>query len=124
MAKIVPKNALVHGGSAGEADLTSGAPLRDMAASAQQNVQEDLDRHGVSYLVHEQAARLHAVSRLYWDACLAAAQAGDIQKLDQYVSRFGWLAGASLRAWQQVQAEDKKAGPTLDAVLNKGGEDA
>jgi hypothetical protein len=123
MSEIGNKNAFKNGAEAAVVDIRHGAPLRDLAATSQQDVHRDLEDHGASYLVREQAERLHAVSRLFWDACLAAAQNGDIQQLDSMVARFGWLASSSLRAWQLVQAEDKKHGPTLDHMLNKGGED-
>ena len=40
-----------------------------------------------------------------------AANDGDLEKLDSYCARFGWLAGASLRAWAEVRKESKERAP-------------
>lgn len=120
MTKKGNTNALKHGGESAVKDLTAGNPLRGMASTAQQDVHSDYEAHGAGYLVQEQAERLTAVSRLFWEACLAAAQAGNLYQLDAFVARYGWLAGASLRAWALVQANDKsKNGKTLDTILGK-----
>ncbi len=37
-----------------------------------------------------------------------------VLKLDRYVKRFGWLAGASLRAWAQVKEEEPDADLVAD----------
>jgi hypothetical protein len=114
------QNALVHGGAAADKKISHGEPLTGIAADAQASVRADYESGGASSMVKENAERLQAASRLYWDAITAAAQAGDIKSLDTYVARFGWLASKALLAWAEVKRQDKtrgdKAGFILDAI--------
>jgi hypothetical protein len=69
-------------------------------------------------MILEQAERIHAVSRLYFDAFLAAIQSGQLDKADNYAARFGWLANSSVRAWDVVKKGARK-GQTLEVLLGK-----
>lgn len=115
--------ALKHGGAGAEQKISRGEPLTGIAADAQARVHDDYES-GVS-MVKENAERLQAASRLYWDAITAAAQSGDIKSLDTYVSRFGWLASKALLAWAEVGKQEKKrgdkAGLILEAIKNDKG---
>jgi sigma54-dependent transcription regulator len=93
-----------------------------MAAKARQaelDVYAELEIDGRQAIVRRNAARLQAATDLFWNAVQKAAQDNDLDRLDHYVSRFGWLAGASLRAWAQVKIEEERPGTPVDvqAVL-------
>jgi hypothetical protein len=104
-----------HGGEAAVKDLQHGRKFTGLAASAQAEVEADFETEGRAAMVQEQAVRLHAASRLYWDAIKKAADSGDIDALDRYCARYGWLATSSLRAWDQVKKEAHDA-PGINAV--------
>jgi hypothetical protein len=75
-------------------------------------------------MVEKNAVRLQVASELYWNAVQKAAESGDLKKLDHYISRFGWLAGASLRAWAQLRQEERRR-PTADiTTILRGNDDA
>ena len=112
-------NAVVHGGEHAVKAGQHGSPFRGLAAQEEKRVQADLQDQGRSELVIELATRLHTASRLYWNAIQMAADRAQeddkvLKQLDGYVARFGWLAGAALRAWREVRAEEKTQSPTLD----------
>lgn len=108
------RNNEIHGGAAAQKALAAGAPFTGLAAQEEQQVRGDLEEQGRAPLVEELAVRLHTVARLYYGACLAAADAGDLQALHGHVSKFGWLAGAALRAWEQHRKEEASQPPALD----------
>jgi len=103
-----------HGGAGAVDALRLGQPFKGLAAQEERNVKQDLDGMGRAGLVKETAIRLHTASRLYWAAVCSAADEGDLKRLDSYCARFGWLAGASLRAWAQVKAEQPDGAGVLD----------
>ena len=53
------------------------------------------------------AQRLQAASDLYWGAISKAAEDGDLQTLDKYIQRYGWLASLALRAWTEIRKREK-----------------
>jgi hypothetical protein len=108
------RRAEKHGGEGAVKALQRGEPFGGLAAQEEQRVAADLEDQGRAAMVQEQATRLHTASRLYWQAVQKAADDGDLEKLDSYVARFGWLAGASLRAWEQVRKEDAARPKALD----------
>jgi hypothetical protein len=118
MAEKGNRNALKHGAAAGEKALEKSRPLTGPAASAQLSVQADYAVGGAAVMIQEQAERLHAVSRLYFDAFLSAIQAGQLDKADNFAARFGWLANSSVRAWDTVKKGDKSKGSKLSEVLD------
>ena len=109
-----------HGGEGAIKAVQHGTPFTGLAAQAEQQVKADLEAHGRPAMVQELATRLHTTARLYWAAILSVADqakedAKALAKLDSYVARFGWLAAASLRAWEQVRKEElPKQGELFD----------
>lgn len=110
--------AQTHGGEAGVKALAANRPLTGPAASAQLSVQDDYAAGGAAAMIQEQAERIHAVSRLYFDAFLSAIQAGQLHEADNFAARFGWLANSSVRAWDTVKKGDKGKGGKLAEVLD------
>jgi hypothetical protein len=97
----------VHGGEAALVKIKSGAPLAGLGAEAETAVIAELDIQGRPALVKRNATRLQAAADLYWNAVCKAAQDGDLQALDRYTARFGWISSVALRAWAQVGQEDR-----------------
>lgn len=109
-----------HGGAGAVKAIREGRAFTGLAAEAEREVQADLDSEGRTFLVLELARRLHTCARLYYGALQAAVDKGDLEALDRYARRFGWLAGASLRAWEQVRKEQGEAnGATLEGLLSE-----
>lgn len=106
--------ALKHGGEGAVKAIQHGRDLTGLAAREEELVKREYAELGRAELVEEQAIRLHTASRLYWNAVQAAADAGDLDKLDAYVARFGWLASATLRAWAEVRREEASKPRALD----------
>ncbi|MGD0610645.1 MAG: hypothetical protein ABSB41_03950 [Anaerolineales bacterium] len=111
-------NALKHGGAAGAKALTSGAPLSGPAARAEVEVRQDYRDLGAAGVIKAQAIRLEAVSRLYYDAFIAAIQKNMLQEANAYAARFGWLANSSIRAWDTVRKAENGKGGRLGDVLD------
>jgi hypothetical protein len=116
-SKIGNKNALKHGGEAAVKDLQVHQPLRDLAHNAQEQVHADYEAGGIAAMMQENAERLQAVSRLFWEACQAAAQAGNVYALDGFVARYGWLAGSAQRAWAEVAKQNGKKSDKAAQIL-------
>jgi len=114
------QNAVKHGGAGAVKRIQEGQPLAGLAAEVEREVMADLATAGRSELVTEAAVRLHTAMRLYWGAVQTAADAGDLEGLDRYCKRFGWLATSALRAWREVREEAKAAGAggTLGDLLD------
>jgi len=123
------QHAVKHGGAGAVKRVQEGRPLIGLAAETEAQVKEDLAMAGREELVIEAATRLHTCMRLYWDAVCAAADAGDLEGLDRYCKRFGWLATSALRAWREVREEAKAAGTgstlgdLLDLEVKRDGSD-
>jgi len=119
------RRALKHGGEAAVKAIQKGQPMTGPAREAELAVYEELETAGRHSLVRRNAARLQAAADLYWGAISKLMQDVNerggipadvvIVKLDKYIKRFGWLAGASLRAWEQVKQDEKDSGPGLVA---------
>lgn len=112
-----------HGGSAAIARIHDGAPFTGMAAAAQGEVEARLETEGTNAVIRLNAIRNQTVVDLYWAAIVKAAEAGDIDLLDRYVARYGWLSGVAGRGWDQViKAERAGAnGPHLDVLIDSLG---
>ncbi len=120
MSKPGNTNAQKHGGESAIDSIQKGEPLRGLAAEAERAVRFELDASGRFAMVQNAAIRLEVASRLYWDAFVKAANDGDLDKVDKYAARYGWLAGCALRAWAQVKVEqDKAKRETLNQLLGK-----
>lgn len=117
------KNALKHGGEATVKAITKGEPLRGLAAEAQADVMAEYETSGHVPLVLKNASRLQAAANLYWAALSNAAEAGDLEKIDRYIQRLGWLTSCALRAWAEVRKDtpDKPKKTVIDML--SGGDD-
>jgi len=113
------QNATKHGASGALKRITSGLPLIGIAKDMQLEVEDALETQGIEAIVCEGATRLETAARLYWGAILKAAEAGDIDTLDRYVARFGWLASKALLAWGQVKQDRRGKKQPLDVLLGK-----
>ncbi len=116
-----------HGGAGAVRAIQRGEPLHGLAAEAEREIYAELAENGAYSIIERNAIRLQAATDLYWNAIQKAAQDNDLKALDHYVSRYGWLAGASLRAWAMVRQEQRQRDPlsaakVLDAV-KKGSND-
>jgi hypothetical protein len=107
MANKGNQNSIKHGGEGAIRRISEGKPLIGMAHDMELTVKDDLETKGRAALVVQTAIRLQAAAELYWNAVSKAAQDGNIDALDRYIARYGWLAGVSLRAWAQVKQESK-----------------
>ena len=114
--RFKPNNtkALKHGGEPALVDIKTGKTLRGPARDAELAVYDELSNDGRYSLVVRNASRLQAACDLFWSALVGAAERQDMQALDRYVARFGWLAGASLRAWAQVKQDQQDLPDALD----------
>jgi hypothetical protein len=105
-----------HGGEAAIERIRKGEPFSGLAHNEELHIRDQLENVGRSEVVLENAVRLQTAANLYWDAIMKAAEDNDLSKLDRYMARYGWLAGAALRAWAQVKS-DSKHGPTVTADM-------
>jgi hypothetical protein len=106
--------AVKHGGAGAVRAMREGRPFTGLAAQAEQEVVTDLETEGRGAMVKEMAVRIHTCARLYYGALQTAVDQGDLAKLDTYAKRFGWLAGAALRAWAQLKQETPDDTGVLD----------
>ena len=102
----------IHGAAAGERALSTGANFTGLAVAAEEQVRAELANDGITSIVRRDAIRLQTVADLYYAAILGA---DSLDKLDSLVKRFGWIAASTLRAWQQVRAEEDAAGRGLSS---------
>ena len=109
-----------HGGESAVKAIQRGEvfQLGTLARDAELAVYNELESSGRYALVVRSATRLQACCDLFWNAIEAAAQNGDLEQLDRYIKRFGWLASSALRAWAQVRAEsaDGHSDLIVDAI--------
>lgn len=99
------QNHLKHGGAAAVQALNTGAEFTGLAAEAQKDVEADLIIKGQSAMVLENATRIQAAARLYWNAISKAMDDGHLENLDHYIARFGWLVGVANRTWDQARKD-------------------
>jgi hypothetical protein len=109
-AKTDNKNALKHGGAGATQALTHGDPFKGIALEEQRRAEVQLETEGRLAMITETALRLQAAGNLYWNAVCKAAEAGDLEALDRYIARYGWLAGCSVRAWAEVERAERAQG--------------
>jgi hypothetical protein len=113
-------NAPAFGGEWAVKRLAAGEPLTGLAAQSQREVESELEADGRAAIVRKAAVRLEAVSRLFFNAILSAADQGDFEKLAGYAQRFAWLQSKALTAWGQVKQDEKgDKGKTLDVLLGR-----
>ena len=124
------QNATSHGGAGAVRAISKNEPFTGLAAAEQERVMIQLAEIGSLGIETDIMTRLVTCTNLYWNAVTKAAESGDINSLDRYVSRFGWLAQASMRALKQTVDHEKERGSDpIDAQVilsayRKGEEDA
>jgi hypothetical protein len=112
------QHGLVHGGEGAVKSIQHGEPMRGLAASTEQVVRSELEVSGRYAMVQNAAIRLETAARLYWDAFVKAANDGDLDKVDKYAARYGWLAGCALRAWAGVKQEQDQAAKSGAGIID------
>lgn len=117
------QHALKHGAEGALRRKNEGKPFLGLAADTEKAVTNELDNAGIHALVRRDAIRMQTISDLYYSAVLKAAQDGDLNALDRYVARYGWIQSATLRALAQVAADEKDAAKgasvsTIDAIAS------
>ena len=117
MTKTDNQNATKHGAEGAIRRISEGKPLLGIARDMQLEVEEALETQGVEAIVLEGAVGLETAARLYKNAFLAAAERGDLEALDRYGQRYGWIQSKALLAWAQVKADRKGKGGRLAEVL-------
>jgi hypothetical protein len=121
------KAALKHGGEGAVMAIREGQAFTGLARDEELSVRTELANKGQLEIITDTAIRLQVACNLYWDAFVKACMDGDLPKVDLYILRYGWLAGASLRAWAQVGQEDKRNPADITDLVNRyreGQEDA
>lgn len=115
--------ATKHNGESAVKAITAGAELTGPARQAELQVYEELTTDGRASIITRNAARLQAASDLFWNALCAAGERNDLEAIDRYAQRFGWLSQAALRAWVQVANEQKQADDSgiIDAINSAKG---
>lgn len=108
------QKAARHNGESAVKAITAGQELTGPARAAELEVYNELATEGRASIVLRLAVRLTAAADLFHTAMVEAAQRGDLERMDSYTKRFGWLAASALRGWQQVAAEEKAADSALD----------
>ena len=118
------QNAVKHGGAGAIKRITTGQPFIGMAYDAEVQVQDEYKTDGPGALELRNAQRLQAAADLYWNAVSKAAESGDLQTIDKYIQRYGWLASLSLRAWTEIRKRERNEnrrdlGASIIEVVNK-----
>jgi len=99
--------AVKHGGAGAIRRITKGQPFIGIAHDAEVQVQDEYKSVGPGALELRDAQRLQAAADLYWNAVSKAAESGDLQAIDKYIQRYGWLASLALRAWTEIRKREK-----------------
>lgn len=109
---------LKHGGESAIKRLKTDEPFTGLAAEAAAQVAEEIETQGIDAVMTRQAVRLQAVCDLFWNAIEKAAEDGDLETLDRYIKRFGWLSGVTLRSMVEIQKISKARKPQniIDAL--------
>lgn len=95
--------AVKHGGAAAVRAFREGEAFTGLAAQEERQVVEDLAQDGQISMLEEIAVRLHTCTRLYYAALQTAVDRADLEALDRYAKRFGWLAGKTAKAWRELR---------------------
>lgn len=108
-----------HGHERAVKALTSGADLRGLAANLEEAARVELATHGRRAILERNALRLQAVSDLFYGLLLGAMERGEVDDVDRFTRRFGWLTGSAQRAWEQVAKESDPDADVLDAAITE-----
>lgn len=98
------KAALKHGGSGAETRLTKGREFVGVARETEIAVTQELESDGLAGVYRKRALRLQTVSDLYYQAILGAE---NIDDLDKFVKRYGWLQASALRSLVMLKELEK-----------------
>jgi hypothetical protein len=116
-------NAEKHGGRAAITAVHDGTEFTGLAIAKESEVVIELDTLGVEPIEQRAAVRLQTISDLFYDAIQAAAQRGDMEKINEYTKRFGWIQSKALVAWAAVKANRKQNRGQLANVLQAYSQD-
>ena len=116
-------SAVRHGGAGAIRRIAEKQPFIGIAADEQKAVEADLQLNGTDKITELNCIRLQTAMNLYWNAVQKSAADGDLESFDRYISRFGWLAGVTMRAWAQYNADAKAKSRGNIIDLLKGGND-
>lgn len=108
---------LKHSAAGAERRLSTGENLTGIAKQAEDSIATELANDGIVAVYKKRFTRLQAVSDLYYAAILGAKNMDD---LDKFVQRYGWLQGSALRALvvlKDMEAEHHKE--SLNQLLGK-----
>jgi hypothetical protein len=95
-----------------------GQPFIGHALAAEHEATEAIKRPGgLDDLLEQNAARLQAISTLYYEAMTYQASQGDLEKFDQYAARYGWITSKTILALAEVKKNQKAGGGKLAQVL-------
>jgi hypothetical protein len=95
-----------------------GTPFIGSALAAENDATESIKRPGgLDDLLEQNAARLQAISTLYYEAMMYQASQGDLDKFDQYAARYGWITSKTILALAEVKKNQRASGGKLAQVL-------
>lgn len=112
------QDAVKHGAAGAERRLTTGAEFIGVAHDTELAVANELHNDGLTSMYRKRATRLQSVADLYYQAILGAK---DIETLDKWVQRYGWLQASALRALVVLRdlAKDEEQTPDIEAIRSK-----
>jgi hypothetical protein len=111
------QNATIHGACGAERRLTTGEGFIGVAHEIELEVADELNNDGLIAVYRKRTTRLQAVADLYYAAILGAT---DIEKLDKWVQRYGWLQASALRSMVVLRDLEKSSrGESLNELLGK-----
>ena len=123
MEETVNRNAQKHGGAAAVKALQQERPFAGLAQAEETAVIAELAAQGRGAIVEKNAVRLQTCANLYYNAFIKAIEEGKLDQAEQYIKIYGWLVGASLRAWAQVKDEEsKQPNKLMDAAIKNAQE--
>lgn len=103
------QRAFKHGGAGAVKAIRRGDDFSGVPALRESEVRNELAEQGRAAVVLTRTVRLQTAADLYFEAAIAALQAGNQALADGYFKQFAWLQGAALRSWAQVSADEKDA---------------
>jgi hypothetical protein len=123
---MAPKNntnALKHGGESAIYRLHDGGDFTSLALDRQRAVEAELAMDGAGKIVERRAVRKQSCSDIWYGVFIAAAEAGDEERMHAAISRYNWIERLAMQGWRDLRAYRSTAGPTLDELLNRGDTD-
>ena len=116
------QSAVINGAAGAERRLTTGAEFIGVADEIELEVANELHNDGLISVYRKRTTRLQSVADLYYQAILGSK---DIETLDKWVQRYGWLQASALRCMVVLRDLEKDSrGESLNELLGKVVEDA